>query len=340
MYQLFKQFEHEIFFDVYESILNLQTTLTKKTINLLGKGELHHLIQYHQKTVLSALFFEDTLLMHRYHKWLYRVYYYRNVDLDFFYFLNMLFKEKYLLYIDKNTSLLIDTYFDFITQKHQEFKNSAYLRSNLLEINDEVHEFTKLLLDANKEGVCDILKSKINTLNDFLEFYNSTIAGSMKHIGYLWEVGDISVAEEHIASTTLHEATLKIIHSISPLDPKNLQIMLSSAPNELHSLGVEVASLIFEKLGYKVINLGVNIPAKEIVRAISINQPSCVILSATLTNSLVDIFSIIQELHLNKLNFDSELKIGIAGGAFEYIHSPRQQLSADFYLEKLRDFDL
>ena len=154
---------------------------------------------------------------------------------------------------------------------------------------DEATTYSKVLIGADKQTAYNICKEKCQSLEDFLNFYNNVVSNAMKNIGFLWESGDVSVAKEHISSNTLNEVMAKIVDEYPNQKANDIHVFLSSAPHEDHGQGINIASKVFEKLGYKVTNLGTNIPVKDIKKAIMEFKPDLVILAATLQTSLVDI---------------------------------------------------
>ena len=130
-----------------------------------------------------------------------------------------------------------------------------------------------------------------------------------------------------------------LLKNIPEQTPKGKHIFLSCAPYELHGLGVKVASIVFEKLGYKVTSLGINIPPKEIQKAIREFQPDLILFAATLQSSIIDIAILIDELEKDRETFSKNFKIGIAGNGFEKMIHPARTLKANFYIQYLQDIE-
>ncbi|MBF0266396.1 MAG: cobalamin-dependent protein [Gammaproteobacteria bacterium] len=331
-----KRYEQEIVIDTYDTLLESNKALIKETILLLGSNEIHHLIKYHYKIILNSFFFNDIKLLKTYHEWLYRVYYYKQVDLDFFYYLNEQINYIANQYINKTIAIRIDEYFQTILQYHHTLKSSPFYKRVLQSHHDEAVKYAKLLMAAETDKAYQLAQSKSPQLEEFIYFYNEIISNAMKYIGYGWEIGQISVAKEHIASQTLQDIIPKLLENY-PEQPANQQhLLFCSAPNELHGLGSNVAAKTFKKLGYRVTNLGKKLPAKEIFDTVIELQPDILFLSATLPGSMLDVAYIIDETNHHKDKISKDMKIGIAGSAFENISLPATTLHADFYMDKLK----
>ena len=335
-FNFFKRFEHEILLDINENLLDSNLLIIENTVFHIGTNELHHMVKYYQKIILNTLFFKQKKFLYEYNLWLYRVYYHRDVDLEFFRHLNQLFQKISSSYIDHKFFIPIDEIFNYILDHHDYFKENASKKTILIDCEKEATLLTKYLITNDKKNVIKNFAKDVSSLDEFFLFYDQIIYNTMKNIGFLWERGEVSIGQEHIASNLLEEVLLEILHKFSAKKTNNKHIFLSSAPNELHGLGVKIASIIFEKLGYKVTSLGVNIPAKEIKKAIREFQPDLIIFSATLQISLIDIAFLIDELEQDKETFTKKFQIGIAGNGFEQMVHPAKTLKANFYISNLK----
>jgi MerR family transcriptional regulator, light-induced transcriptional regulator len=336
----FKKFKHEILIDTNEYLENSSLGVVTDTIFHIGTNELHHMVKYYQKIILNSLFFQDKKMLIEYNRWLYRVYFNRGIDLEFFHILNEAIKKISRKYIDHKVLITIDELLDFIIDQHQFFKEQAPRKQILLEYENEATLLVEYLVTNNKQAILETFCSAIKTLDDFFHFYDKIVFNGMKKIGFLWEQGDVSIAKEHISSNLLDDILTHLLEQFPVQKNKNKHIFLSSAPDELHSLGVKIASLVFEKLGYKVTSLGVNIPAKEIRKAIREFQPDYVLFAATLQSSIIDIALLIDELEKDRDSYSRPFQIGIAGNGFEKLIHPAKTVKASFYISQLEDFKL
>lgn len=331
----FLRYKHEILINTNEYIINSSEIIVRKVLLDIGTNEINHIIKYYQKIVLNALYLREKDILYEYNKWLYRVYYHRGIDLDFFKHLIYTFQNIVNKYIDLKNYIDINEYYKYILDKHEVLKKQATKRKLLSEHIEESTHLSKLLILGDKEKAYSFCKEKVKDLDSFLIFYNEVISNAMKNVGYLWEVGEVSVAKEHIASNTLNDIVMKILNDYPDKDKKDIHIFLSSAPQESHGQGISIASKVYEKLGYKVTNLGTSVPVKDIINAIIEFQPDYIILAATLKTSLLDVAFLIDAMVEEKAVFKKSFKIGIAGSAFDDINLPEKTFKSDFYMKKL-----
>ncbi|MEI6556994.1 MAG: MerR family transcriptional regulator [Rhodospirillaceae bacterium] len=97
-------------------------------------------------------------------------------------------------------------------------------------------------------------------------FVRETVARLNVLIGECWLRGEINIFEEHLYTEAvcdlLHESIRTVINfSGSP------RVLLTTAPGELHTIGLLMASTILSLEGAHCISLGAQMPAVEIVTA-------------------------------------------------------------------------
>lgn len=334
-YLEYQRYYHDIFLDVMYELNHSDLIIVKETFLKLGHNEMHYLVSYHQKAFLNSLYFSDEVFIYFHQNWLYRVYSHRNINLEFFEVLNDIFLKVCNVYISNIANINIFTIYNKLLQDAKIMQEEA-LNSYALNDDPKVLDFTQLLIDGNKQAVMEQL-TQFATLEKFLKFYSSTITQAMKNVGVLWEKNDISVAKEHLSTNIIESVVFEVLEQFIVENSNDKHIFLCSAPNEMHGLGNKIASIVLEKKGYKVTNLGGNLPSNEILKAIELFEPDFVILSATLQTSLIDIALIIEQLKNDDILIFKNMSLAIAGAAFECIANPVGLFEVDYYINNLQE---
>lgn len=310
--------------------------MAKNTLLELKEKEIRYLVLYHQKTLLNALFFKEEKIFFQHHKWLYRVYFYRKIDLDFFKYLNRLFQKVTSHYIAQKAFYGINKLLEHCIQEHNIYVKNAPKKQILPNYEEDAQELVEVLLSGDIERCGKILEQSVSSLEAFVVYFDTIIQSAMIQIGYMWETTEVSVAKEHLASATLYDALVLFLEGFQTAPFNNIEIFISSAPYEHHGLGIKIASIVLKKLGYKVTNLGVDLPSKEIFRAIAEFQPDYFLLVATLSSNRLDAALLIYELQKSRQYTSKAFEIGIAGNAFKTMFQPAKVLKADFYAQDLQ----
>jgi len=88
-------------------------------------------------------------------------------------------------------------------------------------------------------------------------------------IGRLWSVGELSVAAEHLATSTLRTQLGSVLQAslVSRLGPR---IVFATPPGERHELGLLMAAVVSMGAGANPIFLGTDVPVADLVSAANV----------------------------------------------------------------------
>ena len=100
----------------------------------------------------------------------------------------------------------------------------------------------------------------------------------MHELGQRWERGEVSVAQEHFASTVLRGRLLGLARGWGRgLGPRAL---LACLPGEQHDLGLIAFGLTLRARGWRIAYLGGDMPIESVISAAHAIDPAFVVLSA------------------------------------------------------------
>jgi DNA-binding transcriptional MerR regulator len=87
----------------------------------------------------------------------------------------------------------------------------------------------------------------------------------MKRIGDGWQRGEVSVADEHFASS-FFTGRLNALFQAQPCNQSSLQaapVLIGCAPGEQHEMGALMLALLLRRHGHGVRYVGANVPTRE-----------------------------------------------------------------------------
>lgn len=122
------------------------------------------------------------------------------------------------------------------------------------------------------------------------------IAPALWLMGELWERGEISVADEHLAT----EIAMRVLALQREADRvaqarRNHRVMLATPAGERHIVALRMVSNLLSGAGYWIVMLGADVPADALVASVLRHQPDVICLSATMPTVSVRILdSILQ----------------------------------------------
>jgi excisionase family DNA binding protein len=99
-------------------------------------------------------------------------------------------------------------------------------------------------------------------------------------LGELWQAGDCSVFEEHMATEALRRATAACAAEL-PRRRVARRALLTTAPGQRHTLGLSLAELVLAERGWRSIWIGEGPPAEEIPAMVAGLAPDLCIVAAS-----------------------------------------------------------
>jgi methanogenic corrinoid protein MtbC1 len=337
-YQELIRYEKEIKYDVVDYVLDSSKPLVRSVVTQLGENEINHMLNYHIKTLLCTLYFNNYSIFKHYHDWIIRTYHHRDIDKLFFLFLNEKIKEFCAKYITGGSSVNINSMYENIEIDFEDICNKA-LNVELCKNEDEkVESFTKVLLAGDSSKVTTLIKSESRDLDGFITFFDKVISHSLRKIGYLWEINEIGFAKEHLAIKTLEDSIQNIVKEFPKGEKNETHIFLCVAKAESHTFVSSVVKDVLKTLGFQVSLMSPKLEVSAINEAIEKFKPEFIIFNSAMQSNLVDLDKTISIVLKNKKLFSQNMLIGIAGGAFENIKNPASRFGVDFYVKNLKDF--
>jgi methanogenic corrinoid protein MtbC1 len=141
-----------------------------------------------------------------------------------------------------------------------------------------------MALLAGDEVAAEItIREAIEASFTIAEIDHSIIAPAMWLIGELWEKGEISVAEEHLASEiTVRVLALQREAGRIARDRGAHRVMLAAPAGELHVIALRMVANLLREAGYDVLMLGADVPPEALARAAGRHRAEVVVLSTTM----------------------------------------------------------
>jgi MerR family transcriptional regulator, light-induced transcriptional regulator len=172
--------------------------------------------------------------------------------------------------------------------------------------------------EGSVHAVFDVLLARLSI--DAL--LRDVIVPYLHELGERWERGEVSIAQEHFASTLLRGRLLGLARGwgrgIGPV------AVLACAPGEQHDLGLLAFGIALRARGWRIVYLGTDTPITSVADAAQSCRPAAVVVSA------VDprIFRRHAE-ELRQLALDTRLCLGGAGAAKARLDADLLQLPGD-----------
>lgn len=140
------------------------------------------------------------------------------------------------------------------------------------------------LLDGDRSQARVLLAAHLDRTGSFLETVDGLVQPAMAEVGNRWEEGEVSVADEHLATATMQTVVAQALADL-PLDARpegGGTLLAACVEGNDHALGLRVLSDAFELAGWRTRCLGADIPTDALVSMVERWRPDVLALSVSL----------------------------------------------------------
>lgn len=193
------------------------------------------------------------------------------------------------------------------------------------EILDALYNHT---IDGEREPVVELTKEALSLGMDPMVVLFEALIPALEEVGRLFEDGTFFVPEMLVAARAMQGAMdiLRPLMAETAAKPVGIFVM-GTVKGDIHDIGKNLCNIMLEGAGFKVIDLGVNVPEENFVAAIREHQPDAVGLSAFLTTTMPMFIPTIEAIQKAGLRDQVKIFVGGAPVTMEYCH----KVGADGY---------
>jgi excisionase family DNA binding protein len=199
-----------------------------------------------------------------------------------------------------------------------------------------LEETFRALLDGRDEELSALLVNLHLHGQSVGAIADSFLCAAMRRVGDLWHAGELSVAQEHVATRTATNALQKLQAVLDAPVEEGTRALCCSVEDDFHDLPLRLAALTLEAVGVEVFNLGMNTPFFALTEAMERFRPDVVCVSSTILVSPDRAAREYAEFHKTARRVRATVVLGGAGFAAAGI---RNRLPADLHAESFRQLE-
>jgi len=185
------------------------------------------------------------------------------------------------------------------------------------------------LLEGDRARASRLILDAVQGSSSVPDLYLQVLIPVQQEVGRMWQTDEINVAEEHFATSTT-KMILAQLRLSAPMQERKAKTLLAAAVmGNQHDIGLQVVADFFEMDGWKVIQLGCDMPIPDLVQAVESYLPDLLALSVSLHTQLVTLAETIKAVRRNQRG--AVVKILVGGGALSEATDLAQQFGADGY---------
>lgn len=202
-----------------------------------------------------------------------------------------------------------------------------------LSLDSACHRLVEALTTGDETTARQIVLDAYLRGRSAAELCDRLMCPALKHIGKLWECGDVEVYQER-RSCGICRRLLNEIRGMLPLPAANAPVAIGGTPaGDVYELPTTAVELALRERGWNAVSLGSSLPFATLTAAIEKQRPKLFWLSVSY---LVDEDKFIEEANCFAARL-AEMNAAFAIGGHDLTENVRGQLSGVLYCSNLTD---
>ena len=145
------------------------------------------------------------------------------------------------------------------------------------------HDYLSALLRAERHLASSLILAAADAGTPIRDLYLQVFQPSQHEVGRLWQMNQISVAQEHYCTAATQLIMSQLYPYIFSGERRSRTLVAACVAGDLHEIGARMVSDLLEMEGWDTIYLGANVPSSSIIQLMREREVNVLALSATMT---------------------------------------------------------
>ncbi len=189
------------------------------------------------------------------------------------------------------------------------------------------------VLKGNKSGIKALTMQALEEGEQAQELLNKTLLPAINEVGDLFDKGKYFLPQL-IASAEAMKNSIEVLepHLMTGAADKDMPvIIIATVEGDIHDIGKNLVALMLKNYGFKVIDLGKDVPKEEIIRAAKEHHAQIIALSALMTTTMQQMRHVVE--YAKEQGVTAKIMIGGAVITQDYA----DEIGADGYSKDAAD---
>jgi 5-methyltetrahydrofolate--homocysteine methyltransferase len=189
-------------------------------------------------------------------------------------------------------------------------------------------ELRQSIIDGKKQKAVELTGQLLSSSTPAKDVLEGGLISGMQEVGRQFKAGDKFVPEVLVAARAMKAAMELLRPELVKAGIKPVGTMvIGTVKGDLHDIGKNLVAMMAEGAGFRVVDLGVDVPADKFLAAAREHSATVVAISALLTTTMMNIPDAIKALEPERQARNMKVVVGGAPVTKEWA----QQIGADGY---------
>lgn len=195
--------------------------------------------------------------------------------------------------------------------------------------------YCEKLLAMDREGAWSMIDENLQQGVRLIDLYEGVFVPSLRNVGLLWQTGRITVAQEHLFTTSTQTIMARLYPRVFASSSEKGRVLAACVSGELHEMGIRMIADILELEGYDTSYLGANTPSDAILDMLKETGAKTILLSATMTYHIERLRRLVDMIKEDPQTKD--VKVLVGGRPFLVDPQLWKKIGADGYTRDIRE---
>lgn len=145
------------------------------------------------------------------------------------------------------------------------------------------HAYLEALLRGDRQAASQMILNAVASQHSVQDIYLQVFQPVQREIGRLWQLNQVSVAQEHYCTAATQLIMSQLYPYIFSSQKNGRTLVATCVGGELHEIGMRMVADFFEIAQWDTFYLGANMPAESIVQTLIERRAQVLGISATMT---------------------------------------------------------
>ena len=192
----------------------------------------------------------------------------------------------------------------------------------------DLSKISDTLITGKSDELKKLIEEAVNNDVNPGDILNKGLLPGMDAVGQKWKAGEMFMPEVLRSAKAMSSSMDYLRPMLKDDDMGNAgTLVIGTVAGDLHDIGKDLAAMMFEGAGYKVINIGIDQSNENFINAVKEHKPTLLGMSALLTTTMPRMGEVINSLKETGVRDQVTVIIGGAPVTEEFAN----EIGADLY---------
>ena len=196
-------------------------------------------------------------------------------------------------------------------------------------------EYLSALLGGNRRTAQQTITLALDQGASLREIYLHVFQPAQQEIGRLWQLNEITVAQEHFCTAATQQIMAQLYGRMFGSVSDGRRAVAMCVGSELHEIGLRIVTDLLELDGWQTWYLGASVPPAAAVQLCADHKADALLVSATLPPHIVSVREVVRTVRA-RAELDS-MRVIVGGRAFRTAPDLWRTIGADGFASSYDD---